>query len=352
MTRRLTTEAPPDVSLTAPELAGVAAVMSAVGVTPAGPLTSALIAGGRSNLTFRLGDGTREWVLRTPPRTGRTPSAHDVAREFRVTTALGTTDVPVARAVAVCEDEAVLGGPFAVAEYVPGRTLQSGADLTALDESILDAVVRELVGALATLHAVDHVAVGLERFGRPDAYAERQLKRWSGQWSLVSDGSFDDLASVVSERLAELLPEQRSTGIVHGDYRIDNTILDLGASGSPRVAAIVDWELCTIGDPVADVATMLAYRNPAFDWIVGESSAWTSSHLPDPEGLAAAYESAGGVPLVDLDLHLALANYKIAVIAAGIEHRRRAGSGAGAGFDTAGRAVGPYLEASLLAMRS
>ena len=116
--------------------------------------------------------------------------------------------------------------------------------------------------------------------------------------------------------------EQRTAGIVHGDFRIDNTLLDLDGHDAPRLAAVVDWELSTIGDPVADVATMLAYRDPAFDLIVGEPSAWTSSRLPDPAGLAAAYEAAGGVPLVDLDLHLALAHYKIAVIAAGIAHRQ------------------------------
>jgi aminoglycoside phosphotransferase (APT) family kinase protein len=332
--------------LSASELAGVAAVMTRAGVEPAGPLESTLIAGGRSNLTFRLSDGVGAWVLRTPPRAGRTPSAHDVAREHRVTSALGPTPVPVPPAVLLHAEEDVLGGSFAISEFVEGVAIQSASELDRLDDETLAQVVRGLTEALAALHDVDHEAVGLGRFGRPDAYAERQLKRWAGQWDLVGDRSLDGLAREVSGALEKRLPDQRSTGIVHGDFRIDNTLLDLADPGRPRVAAVVDWELSTIGDPVADVATMIAYRNPAFDLIVGETSAWTSLRLPDAAGLSTLYESAGGVRLVDLDLHLVLAHYKIAVIAAGIDHRRRAGSGGGAGFDTAGRAVAPYLEAA------
>jgi aminoglycoside phosphotransferase (APT) family kinase protein len=338
-------------ALTEQELRAVAARMVDAGVRLAGPLTASLIAGGRSNLTFRLTDGSCDWVLRTPPRAGRTPSAHDVGREFRVTSALGATEVPVATAVVLYEGDDLLGGPFWVGDFVAGRVIQSRVDLDALDDAAVAAVSQRLVEALARLHRVDHLAIGLERFGRPDAYASRQLRRWTGQWELVGDRSFDALAGEVSERLACHLPEQRSAGIVHGDFRIDNTLLDLDGPDGPRLAAIVDWELSTIGDPVADIATMLAYRNPAFDLIVGAPSAWTSPRLPDPEALAAAYVTAGGWPLVDLDLHLALAHYKIAAIAAGIAHRHRAGSGSGAGFESAGSAVLPFLEAARSALR-
>lgn len=332
------------------ELAGVARVMREAGAEPAGPLSARLIAGGRSNLTVRLDDGERSWVLRTPPRTGRTPSAHDVAREFRVTSALGGTEVPVARAVVLCEDDAVLGGPFAVADFVEGRTVQSAADLALVPEGSLAPLLAEVVRVLAALHRVDHVAVGLERFGRPDAYAERQLRRWSGQWELVGDRALDPLAAELAGRLGAALPRQASTGVVHGDYRIDNVLVDLHDPDAPRVRAVVDWELSTIGDPVADVAMALAYQHPAFDLVVGEPSAWTSAALGGPDALLAAYESAGGAPLVDLEAHLALAHYKLAVIAAGIDHRRRAGSGSGAGFDTAGAAVEPSLRAGLAAL--
>ena len=334
--------------LTAHELDAVAVVMREAGVD-VGTLSADIIAGGRSNLTFRLTDGTGRWVMRTPPRAGRTPSAHDVAREFRVTAALGTTDVPVARAVVLCEDEGLLGGPFAIADFVPGRTVQTRRGLQELDDATLDGTLNALVDTLARLHRVDHVAGGRGGFGRPDAYAERQLKRWSGQWDLVGADELRPLAAEVVRRLGEGLPEQRSTGIVHGDYRIDNTILDLGGE-VPRVSAVVDWELSTIGDPVADVAMMCAYRHPAFDLIVGEPSAWTSDRLPDAAALATAYEDAGGVPLHGWEQHLALAYFKVGVIAAGIDHRQLAGGPSGRGFDTAGESVPIYLELARAAL--
>ncbi|WP_459980385.1 phosphotransferase family protein [Nocardioides sp. AN3] len=336
------TDATKATALSAEELDGIAAVMREAGVD-VGSLSAELIAGGRSNLTFRLTDGDARWVMRTPPRAGRTPSAHDVAREYRVTAALGATDVPVARAVVLCEDDALLGGPFAIADFVSGRTIQTRRSLEELDDATLAATLRALVDTLARLHRVDHVAVGLERFGRPDAYAERQLKRWSGQWDLVGAEELRPLATEVATRLGEGLPEQRSTGVVHGDFRIDNTILDL-AGAEPRVTAVVDWELSTIGDPVADVAMMCAYRHPVFDLIVGEPSAWTSDRLPDVAALAAAYQAAGGVPLEHWERHLALAYFKVGVIAAGIDHRQRAGGPSGTGFDTAGESVPIYLE--------
>ena len=334
--------------LTEAELAGIADVMGAAGTPPAGPLSATLITGGRSNLTFRLDDDVSVWVLRMPPRTGRTPSAHDVGREYRVTSALMATHVPVPAAVALCEADEVVGFPFAVAAYVPGQSVQVRSHLDRLDDPALAAVTASLVETLVALHRVDHVAVGLERFGRPDGYAERQFRRWRGQWELVSTPAQRGPDAELVRRLEAALPAQRSTGIVHGDYRIDNTLLD-PAGGS--VAAVVDWELATIGDPVADVAMMCAYRDPAFDLIVGEAAAWTSPRLPEPAALAARYEAAGGIPLDCWESHLALAYFKIGVIAAGIEHRRRVGAGSGRGFDTSGEAVLPFHELGLAALR-
>ena len=332
--------------LTETELFAVAAVLTEAGVGLAGPLEASLIAGGRSNLTFKLSDGVSRWVLRTPPRAGRTPSAHDVAREFRVTSALGAAGVPVPPAVALCEDDTVIGAPFAVAGFVDGTTVQTRTDLDGLDAATVGDCVDRLVEALAQLHHVDHVAAGLERFGRPDGYSARQVARWSSQWDLVGTPGLTRAATEVAALLEAAVPEQRSVGIVHGDFRIDNTILRL--DGPVRVAAVVDWELSTVGDPVADVALMCVYRHPALDLVLGAPSAWTSDRLPAPAELAARYESAGGVPLVHWDFHLALGYFKLAVIAAGIDHRHRAGATHGPGFDSAGDAVGPLLEASRL----
>jgi aminoglycoside phosphotransferase (APT) family kinase protein len=338
--------------LTSSELAGVAAVMTEAGTPVRGELRSQLLTGGRSNLTFRLDDDASAWILRTPPRAGRTPSAHDVAREYRITKALGATDVPVPPAVALHEDEDILGGPFAISGFVEGRTVQTQEQLAGLDATQVASAIDALAAGLAALHRVDHVAVGLERLGRPDAYAERQLRRWSGQWDLISDGFAPEvarLATTLMTCLRDRLPRQQATGIVHGDYRIDNTLLRIAdACDRPvEVAAIVDWELCTIGDPVADVANMCVYRDPAFDLVIGAPGAWTSDRIPSVDELATAYETAGGVALIDLDQHLALASFKLAVIAAGIDHRYRAGATHGSGFDTAGRAVPLFLESGL-----
>lgn len=336
-------------TLTATELRAIAERLRGSGVEVSDGLEATLIAGGRSNLTFRLDDGFSQWVLRMPPRAGRTPSAHDVAREYHVTRALGPTEVPVPVAVLLCE-EPVLGGPYAIAEFVPGATIQSRSELDVVDDATLSDLAQELVTTLAVLHRVDHLSVGLERFGRPEGYVARQIRRWSDQWILISEaGPLQTSVTALSHQLASRVPAQTATGIVHGDFRIDNTLIRLGPPAG--VAAVVDWELSTIGDPVADVAMMCAYRHPAFDLIVGAPGAWTSCRLPAVDELAAAYEAAGGVALAAWDFHLALAYFKIAVIAAGIDHRHRAGVGSGAGFDSSGQAVPEFVDASTAALR-
>jgi len=324
------------------ELAAVATYLDGAGVAVAGPLRATQIPGGRSNLTYRLEDGRSRWVLRMPPKVGRMPSAHDVAREFRVVSAIEGHGVPVAPPVALCEDESVLGAPFAVAGFVDGSSVQTREQLAQLDDATLDALIEALVATLATLHRLHHVGVGLARVGRADGYAARQLRRWRGQWELVGPERWCALARNCFELLEARAPRQVHAGIVHGDYRLDNTLVDL--SGKPEVLAVVDWELSTIGDPVADVAMMCAYRYPAIDLVVGAPRAWTSDRLPDVDALATSYEAAGGVPLIDWEFHLALANLKIAVAAAGIDYRWRAGAASGPGYDTAMQAVEPFLE--------
>jgi aminoglycoside phosphotransferase (APT) family kinase protein len=252
--------------------------------------------------------------------------------------------------VLLCEDESVLGGPFAVAAFVEGDVIRSLTDLDAVDDDGLHQLTEALVATLATLHRVDHVAVGLEGLGRPDGYSERQLKRWIGQWDTVGIPALTAVANELAGRLSADVPAQTRTGIVHGDFRIDNVLLDLSTT-APAVEAVVDWELCTIGDPAADVAMMCAYRNPAFDRVVGGPSAWTSARLPDAQELAGAYERAAGVTLANWSFQIALAHFKVAVIAAGIDYRYRMCSGAGPGFDSAGEAVEPYLHAGLVALQ-
>lgn len=334
--------------LTGSELARVRDFMAGCGVAVTGDLTAVPLTGGRSNLTYRLDGGGTSWVLRMPPRAGRTPSAHDVARELTVTRALEPSGFPVPRAVGLCTDESLLDAPFTVVEHVAGRTVRGTADLAGWDAATLDRCVDGLVDTLAALHRVDFRAVGLGGLLRPGVFAQRQLRRWSGQWETVGTGFGPD-APRLRDRLAEHVPGQARTSVVHGDFRIDNVILDPADPGVVR--AVVDWELSTVGDPVADVAVTCAYRHPALDAVLGATAAWTSDRLPTVEDLAGRYEKAAGTALEHWDFHLALAYFKLAVIAAGIAHRHRAGATSGPGYDTAGDAVGEFLAAGLAVLR-
>ena len=318
------------------------------GVAVAGELTANLISGGKSNLTFGVTDGVSSWILRRPPTAGLTPSAHDVAREFRITSALAGTGVPVAPTVSLCEDEAVMGAPFTVVEFVPGQVIRTRSQLDMLSDNDVDRCMAELIEVLARLHSVDYRSCGLGEFGRPDGYVARQVKLWTGQWGRVKAADHPDVDRLAG-LLAGAIPGLSASAIVHGDYRIDNTIL--GTEDVGTVAAVVDWELSTLGDPLTDVALMCVYRHPAMDLVLGEPAAWTSSRLPSAEDIAHRYSVAAGRDLDHWPFYLALACFKLAVIAAGIDHRYRAGATRGEGFDRAGAAVPEFVAAGLHAAR-
>ncbi|MDG3010291.1 phosphotransferase family protein [Rhodococcus sp. D2-41] len=306
-----------------------------------GGLTARLLQGGKSNLTYLLGDGETSWVLRRPPLGGLTPSAHDMPREFRVVAALHGSGVPVARATVLCEDASVIGAPFSVVEYVDGRVIRTQSELHALAQSEIDSLAGELIDVLARLHAVPYGEVGLGEFGRPSGYLERQVHRWNDQWSRVRTRELADVETLHA-RLAERVPAESGASIVHGDYRIDNVILSPTA---PKALAVVDWEMATLGDPLADLGLHLVYRDPAFDPILGaEAAASTSPRLPDIEAMAQRYALASGRDLADLHFYLGLGYYKLAVIAEGIHARFLMGKTVGEGFDRVGEAV-PVLAA-------
>ncbi|QUR69321.1 phosphotransferase family protein [Mycobacterium spongiae] len=289
-----------------------------------GELRGELISGGRSNLTYRVCDNATDWLVRRPPLHGLTPSAHDMAREYKVVAALQDTPVPVARTIALCEDNSVLGAPFQVVEFVSGRVVRRRAELEALGgPSVIDGCVDALIRVLVDLHSVDPNAVGLGDFGKPHGYLERQVRRWGSQWDLVrlpEDRRDADVGRLHSA-LQQAIPQQSRTSIVHGDYRIDNTILD--ADDPTRVCAVVDWELSTLGDPLSDAALMCVYRDPALDLIVNAQAAWTSPLLPTADELADRYSLVSGLSLGHWEFYLALAYFKLAIIAAGIDFRRR-----------------------------
>ncbi|TDE11159.1 phosphotransferase family protein [Jiangella asiatica] len=311
-----------------------------------GRLTARLLQGGRSNLTYRLTDGRTAWVLRRPPLGGLTPSAHDMYREYRVVSALGDSPVPVARAVAFA-DAGVLGVPFSVVEYVDGPVLRTQAQLHALPSADIHRCAFGLVDVLARLHAVEPASVELADFGRPQGYLGRQVRRWNDQWHRVSTGRLDDV-DTLHARLADACPTECAVSIVHGDFRIDNAILD------PRdpavVRAIVDWEMATLGDPLADLGLHLVYSDPAFEPVLAGSAASTSRRLPAAADLAQRYADSTGRDLAGLAFYVALGYFKIAVIAEGIHARYRQGLTRGTGFDTVGDAVAPLAAAGLRAL--
>jgi len=321
--------------------------LRAEGIARAGDLRAELIAGGRSNLTFLVFDDASKWVLRRPPLHGLTPSAHDMAREYRVVAALAGTPVPVARAVTMRNDDSVLGAPFQMVDHVDGRVVRTAAELAALgDQTVIDNCIDALIKALSDLHAVDPYAVGLGDFGKPDGYLERQVRRWGSQWEHVRlpDDARDDDVRRLHAALADAVPPQSGTSIVHGDYRIDNTVLD--AEDATVVRAVLDWEMSTLGDPLSDAALMCVYRNPMFGHIHTDA-AWSSDLVPPADELADRYSKVSGRDLAHWDFYMALAYFKLAIIAAGIDYRRREGAD---GPEQVGEAVAPLIAAGLAAL--
>lgn len=311
-----------------------------------GTLTASLVHGGRSNLTYLLTDGRERWILRRPPLGGLTPSAHDMLREYRVVSALRGSGVPVAPAVAFGAAE-VLGVEFSVVGYVEGPVVRTLEELHALPQDGIDRCARALVDILARLHAVEPGAVGLEGFGRPEGYLTRQVRRWNDQWHRVRTRPLGDM-DTLHARLASVCPPESGVSVVHGDYRIDNAVLDPADPGVVR--AVVDWEMATLGDPLADLGLHLVYSDPAFAPVLAGPAASTSPRLPSPAELAEHYARAAGRDLSGLDFYVALGYFKIAVIAEGIHARHRQGLTRGSGFGTAGSAVAPLAAAGLRAL--
>jgi aminoglycoside phosphotransferase (APT) family kinase protein len=287
------------------------------------PLSFERIAGGHSNLTYRVGDsGGNRWALRRPPLGKRLGSAHDMGREFKVVSALGSTEVPVAPVVGLCEDETVNDAPFYVMEFVEGPILRGLAEAEAFpDEADRRAIGERVADTLAAIHAIDPDAVGLGDLGRKEDYVARQLHRWQGQWEKSKTRELAAIDSV-HDRLAARIPEQGPATIVHGDYRLDNMIL----TPSGEVAAVVDWELCTLGDPLADVGQLMAYwpdREQA-EIALGQP-ANLAPGFQSREELTVRYAERSGRDLGALDFFVALGYWKLAIILEGVYARYVAG---------------------------
>jgi aminoglycoside phosphotransferase (APT) family kinase protein len=323
----------------------------ATAVPGSGPLRAELVHGGRSNLTYRLTDGTGTWVLRRPPLGALNPSAHDMGREYRVVAALAGTDVPVAPAVARCDDPAVLGVPFTVVGWVDGQVIRTADELDSLSTAEVHRCAFGLVEVLGRLHAVDPAAVGLADYGRPQGYLGRQIRRWNDQWTRIATRDLPDI-DALHARLDGSCPPEAAAAIVHGDFRIDNTILDPADPGTVR--ALVDWEMATLGDPLADLGLHLAYADPTFDPVLGGTAAATSPRMPDREALARHYATATGrdpdALVQSLAFYVGLGYFKAAVIAEGIHARHVRGESVGRGYELVGGAVAPLAAAGIAAL--
>lgn len=296
------------------------------------PLEFSLISGGRSNLTYRVRAGRRDFVLRRPPLGHVLPTAHDMAREYRVISALRDSEVPVPRTFALCEDDGVNGAPFYVMEYRPGvviaAELPSGfAEFDAERARVGPALMR----TLAALHAVDVEAVGLGDFGRPAGYLERQVRRWGKQWERSKVAETPLVESLLA-RLARALPDGSEARLVHGDYRLGNVALDPAEPG--RLAAVYDWEMATLGDPLADLGYCLVYWVEAGDPpdLFGTGGATTAPGFSTRQELVEEYTQLTGRDTTGLDFYRVLALTKLAVISEGIYARHIQGKTLGEGF--------------------
>jgi aminoglycoside phosphotransferase (APT) family kinase protein len=309
-----------------------------------GELTAQLITGGKSNLTYTVTDQTSEWIVRRPPLGHVQATAHDMAREFRVMSALQDTEVPVPRTLAFCEDASVIGAEFYVMEKVEGTAYRTASELENLGVERTSGIAGRLVDVLACLHAVDPAAVGLAEFGRPQGFLERQVRRWGQQLEGSKTREHPD-ADELHRRLAAGVPAEDPSvvGIVHGDYRLDNVLV-----ADDEIRAVVDWEMATLGDTRTDLALMMVYDQlsaAAGGDLVSDIA--KAPGFPSTAEQTARYAKASGRELGDMGFHMGLAYFKLAVILEGIHYRFLKGQTVGEGFEGLGAGFDMIIAAGL-----
>jgi len=306
------------------DLTRLAAYLEDQGLTR-GPLTAELITGGKSNLTYVVRDATAEYVVRRPPLGHVLATAHDMGREYRVMTALRDTPVPVPRTYHLCTDPEVIGAPFYVMEHVAGER-----------PPMTPALAHELIDVLAALHSIPPESVGLADFGRPDGYLERQVRRWKKQLDASRSRDIPGIDELF-QRLSRDIPRSGAPAIVHGDFKLGNTLIAGG-----KVRAVLDWEMSTLGDPLTDLALFLLYGDEAIDLDSEEKG-----EMANPEEIVAHYAEATGRDVSRLGWYLGLACFKLAVIAEGIHFRYTQGLTVGEGFAEIGEHVGRLVARGL-----
>ncbi|MET0821415.1 MAG: phosphotransferase family protein [Aeromicrobium sp.] len=316
----------------------------------AGTLRGSLIAGGRSNPTYHLTDGDRQWILRRPPYGLVLPTAHDMGRERRIISALAGTAVPVPRVVAHSDDPAVLGAPFYVMDRLDGRTFRDHADTAEMTVAQRAALSGSMIDTLVSLHELDPAERGLGDWGRPDGYLERQLRRWRRQWDSVRTREIPEV-DILLDRLASALPTSRFPGIVHGDYKIDNVMVDRVEPS--RILGLLDWEMSTLGDTLSDLGLLISFWDQPGE-MYNPITAGATAHegFPTRDELIDAYATRRGVDLPDINWYLVFADFKIAVILEQIHARHLEGNTTGDWFDDIGGMVVPLVERAMQNARS
>ncbi|OZC55671.1 phosphotransferase family protein [Rhodococcus sp. RS1C4] len=313
--------------------------------SPVNELTARLIAGGRSNPTYELGDGSRNWILRRPPRGHVLPTAHDMGREYRALTALRDSAVPVPRTVGLCEDTTVIGTTFYVMDKLDGVTLRTQEDTATLSESQRRTLAESMSTVLADLHSIDPAAVGLANWGKPDGFLERQLARWLRQWDASATSERPEVAEL-HRRLRSGLPPRSYPGIVHGDFKIDNMMVD--RSDPTKILGVLDWEMSTLGDTLTDLGILCSFWDHAGEFHNPITAGATAlPGFPTRDEMVQRYLTTRGIDVPDIDWYLVFADFKIAVILEGIHARHAQGHTDGEDFSRVGDMVGPLLGRAL-----
>jgi aminoglycoside phosphotransferase (APT) family kinase protein len=307
-------------------------------------LTAQFVTGGKSNLTYRVTDGTNRWIVRRPPLGHVLATAHDMAREYRVMDALAATAVPVPGMVTLCEDDSIIGSSFYVMAEVDGDVLRDDHDLAGLSAVERTGLAHRLIDILGELHRVDPQQVGLGDFGRPEGFTERQVRRWTRQLEQSRSRDIPGIEQLAERLAADIPPSQRAT-IVHGDYRLDNLIVERGGTD---VLAVIDWEMAALGDPLCDLGLLPVYADPVPE-VIGLIEGGMGPHngFPPMSELFDRYADQSGLDLSPLPWYIALGCYKLAVILEGVHYRYVHGQTVGSGFDRIGEAVAPLVAAGL-----
>lgn len=309
----------------------------------AGPLEVKQFKGGQSNPTYLLTTPAKRYVLRRKPPGKLLPSAHAVEREYAVMSALGATGFPVPKTHILCADEGVVGTAFFVMDHVDGRIFWNGR-LPELGAEERSALYDSMNATLARLHSVDYRAIGLGEYGKEGAYVARQIARWTKQYRLSETQPIEEMEKLI-DWLPRHLPSGETTRLVHGDYRLDNLIM---AKGAPKVVAVIDWELSTLGDPLADFAHhLMQWRLPPGNRGGFLGFDFSGTGIPDEGSYVAAYcerTKRSGIP--DLDYYLAYNMFRLAAIVQGIGGRVRDGTAASAEAAEEAKLAGPLAQAA------